>query len=168
MLRHTLKSSVTRSTRAKKGHQSDQGAVWDDVSSMHASYDIASETSAMSDAYDAYQDSIQDLQESLKYVDGAGGLAVAVGKIVKIFDVFDKPATCQKVWDRLLSGVFFDPQVAQETDEHATTKDVESILDKTASLPWEQVDAVGDTEAKPERETKGRRSCLTVCWSMGV
>ena len=35
-------------------------------------------------------------------------MAVAIGEKIVALDVFDKPSTCQKVWDRMLSGVVFD------------------------------------------------------------
>ena len=37
-------------------------------------------------------------------------MAVAFGKQIVCLDLFDKPSTCQKVWDRLLSGGLLDAQ----------------------------------------------------------
>jgi len=46
-------------------------------------------------------------------VEGATGLAVAIGNKVVALDLFDKPATCRKVWNRLLSGLVLDALEAQ-------------------------------------------------------
>ena len=103
-----LKESVTRSLKAGRGHASDQGAVWGEVGRQMASLGSSSETAAMADTYEAYQGRLDEFRERLQYVEGATGLAVAVGPKVVAVDLFDKPSTCRKVWDRLLSGVVMD------------------------------------------------------------
>ena len=82
----------------------------------------------MSDAFDAHQDRIASFRENVRYVDGATGMAVAIGENVVALDVFDKPSTCQKVWDRMLSGVVFDALEAGETDQAPSVADVEQLL----------------------------------------
>lgn len=143
-LRHALKASVSRSVMAKRGHRSDQGEVWQQVSAIHSIHDVTSETGAMSAAFETYQDQIADYQQHLKYVDGATGVAVAVGKQVVAVDVFDKPSTCRKVWDRLLSGVVFDALAAGDVEKLADVEDVERLLHSTGDAHWEQADAVGE------------------------
>ena len=107
-LRRALKASVSRSVKQKRGHRSDQGEVWKEVTALHAAHAVESDTAAMSDAFDSYQDRIASYRDKLKYVDNATGMAVAIGDKVVSVDLFDKPSTCQKVWDRMLSGVVFD------------------------------------------------------------
>jgi len=145
-LRSALKASVSRSVREKRGHRSDQSEVWSEVACLHETHEISSATVAMSDAFDAHRDRIVEYRDSLKYVDGATGMAVAVGGHVVSVDVFDKPVTCQKVWDRLLSGVVFDALEAGKTDEHATADDVERFVGSARDLSWEQTQAVGEGE----------------------
>ena len=44
------------------------------------------------------------------------GMAVAIGKKIVAVDMFDKPSTCSKVWERLMSGYALDalePQADQ-------------------------------------------------------
>lgn len=119
-LRRALKESVTRSVKEQRGYQSDQGRVWQEVAHLQAAHKVQSGTGAMSDAFDTYQDRIAAFREKLKYAEGATGVAVAIGDRVVSVDVFDKPATCQKVWDRLLSGVFFDALEAGNTEKSAS------------------------------------------------
>jgi hypothetical protein len=145
-LRRALKASVSKSVKEKQAHCSDQGEVWEAVACLHAAHGVASDTAAMSDAFDTYQDRIASYRENLKYVDGATGVAVAIGKKVVAIDVFDKPSTCQKVWDRLLSGVVFDALEAGETDQHPLVEDVEQLISDVGDLPWEQAAAVGEGE----------------------
>jgi hypothetical protein len=145
-LRRALKASVSRSVKQKRGHRSDQGEVWKEVTALHASHAVESDTAAMSDAFDSYQDQIACFRDNLGYVDRATGLAVAIGDKVLSVDLFDKPSTCQKVWDRMLSGVVFDALEAGETDKVASVADVEQLLGTAGDLPWEQSEAVGEGE----------------------
>ena len=87
--------------------------MWDKVGELHAVHCVESPTGAMSDTFDAYKDQVTEFQEKLKYVDGASGMAVVIGKKVVGCDLFDKPSTCRKVWDRLLSGLVFDALEAE-------------------------------------------------------
>src|SRR5207253_2303888 len=112
-LRHTLKSSVTESLKAGGGHSSDQSKVWRDVATQQAALGVSSGTHAMSDTFAQYEATLAGYRDALRYVPGAVGLAVAIGPQVVSLDLFDKPMTCQKVWERLLSGVMLEA-VAQE------------------------------------------------------
>ncbi len=145
-LRLALKASVSRSVKEKRGHQSDQGEVWKEVSSLHASHGVTSDTHAMSDAFDSYQDRIATYREKLDYVEKATGMAVAIGDRVVSIDLFDKPSTCEKVWGRMLSGVVFDAIEAGAVDKAVTVADVEQLLTVAGDLPWEPSDTVGEGE----------------------
>jgi hypothetical protein len=145
-LRRALKASVSRSVKEKRGHRSDQGEVWKEVTALHACHAVKSDTAAMSDAFDSYQDQIASYRDKLHYVDNATGMAVAIGDKVLSVDLFDKPSTCQKVWDRMLSGVVFDAMEAGKTDKVASVSDVERLLGAAGDLPWEQSEAVGEGE----------------------
>ena len=145
-LRRALKRSVSKAVREKRGYRSDQGEVWKEVARLNAVHGVASGTAAMSDAFDNYQDRIAAFREKVKYVAGAIGVAVAIGDRVVSVDVFDKPSTCQKVWDRMLSGVVFDALEAGEADKAATVNDVEQLVAVVEELPWESAEAVGEGE----------------------
>ena len=145
-LRRALKASVSQSVKQERGYVSDQGEVWQAVACLHSVHGVASASGAMSDAFHAYDDRIGDYREKLKYVEGASGVAVAIGEKVVAIDVFDKPATCQKVCDRLLSGVVFDALEAGASEKAASVADVEQLVATTAELPWEKSQAVGEGE----------------------
>jgi hypothetical protein len=143
-LRRHLKESVARSVKAGHGHTSDQGAVWGEVSRQMDSLGATSETAAMSDTYERYQDRLKEFQERVQYVEGASGIAVAVGAQVVAVDVFDKPETCRKVWDRLLSGVIMDALEAGKPEKLAEPTDVEGLLSRLRAAAWEPAPAVGE------------------------
>ena len=100
-LRHILKESVSRSAKEGRGHCSDQGGVWKEVSRQMKALGAASATAAMADTYKRHADRLDDFRERLRYIERASGLAVAVGDKIISVDLFDKPATCRKVWGQL-------------------------------------------------------------------
>jgi len=145
-LRYALKASVSRSLKQQRGHRSDQGEVWEEVERQQSSLGAFSGTSAMSDTFIAHRQRVEDAQEKLQYVEGAIGAAVAVGGKVVSCDLFDKPATCQKVWKRLLSGAVLDALEAVAEEKQAEAADVERVLRGLNDLPWESADSVGEGE----------------------
>ena len=103
-LRHMLKSSVSESLRRGTGHRSDQGKVWEEVDKQQATLGVSSKTAAMEDTFVANQEKINLYADQFQYPEGAVGVAVALGDKLVAVDLFDKAATCKKVWRRLLSG----------------------------------------------------------------
>jgi hypothetical protein len=143
-LRRHLKESVARSLKAGHGHTSDQMAVWAEVGRQMDSLGSSSETAAMADTYEAHQGRLSEFRERLKYVEGASRVAVAVGPQVVAVDVFDRPSTCRKVWDRLLSGVVMDALEAGQPERAAEPSDVEGLLARLRAAAWEPAPAVGE------------------------
>jgi hypothetical protein len=145
-LRRVLKKSVGDSIQANRGYRSDQGDVWHEVSRQQAALGASSETHAMFDTYRAHQGRVSEFRERLLYVDGACGLAVAVGNRVVALDLFDKPVTCQKVWQRLLSGYVLDALEEQTESSPPEAAEVERLLELVAAMPWDKADPVGEGE----------------------
>jgi hypothetical protein len=145
-LRHYLKQSVSASLESGLGHTSDQMAVWQEVTRQMSSLKSASPTGAMSDTFESNRPQLDEFRAHLKYVDGATGVAIAVGKQVVALDLFDKPATCRKVWDRLLTGVVLDALEADPSAEESQSSDVEKLIARLESDSWKQVPAVGEGE----------------------
>jgi hypothetical protein len=57
-LRRAVKSSVLASLKSHGGHRADQGKVWEEVELLNSCMAVDSSTSAMSDAFDTYEDQI--------------------------------------------------------------------------------------------------------------
>src|SRR5580704_7886478 len=145
-LRHILKASVTRSLKEDGTRRSAQGAVWASVDDMQMRYAVESPTGAMADTFDTYKDQLDEFREHLKYVDGACGLAVVIGKRVVGCDLFDKPSTCRKVWDRLLSGLALETIATKETDEKAEVGDIDRLIATTRAADWQATAPIGEGE----------------------
>jgi hypothetical protein len=145
-LRYALRASVSSSLRDFDTRQSDQHEVWNQVAMCQKLHAVESATHAMSDTFDACQDQLAELRDKLKYVEGASGMAVVIGDKVVGYDLFDKPSTCRKVWDRLLSGLFFDAVEATESNEIAETSDIDALLATTHAAAWQPTKPIGEGE----------------------
>jgi ARG and Rhodanese-Phosphatase-superfamily-associated Protein domain len=165
-LRYSLKHSVSESLEKGHGHRSDQGRVWDEVASYQRAQGVSSPTSALEDTFESHREKLSDLQKRFQYVAGASGLAVALDDQVVTFDLFDKPDTCHKVWDRLLSGVLLEalipppPEKAQKQPPKAA--DVEVFLADLSVAPWQGPVAAGEGRefrSPPTRPTQASALC---------
>lgn len=166
-LRRSLKLSVSRSLSEGHGHRSDQGAVWSEVSRQMTALGSDSKTSAMADTYEDHRDRIGEFRSHLGYVTGATGLAVAVGPAVVALDIFDKPATCRKIWDRLLSGFIMDALEEARTEPLAEPSSVEDLLERLRGASWRESPAVGDgREYRTEPDLDTHASALTFSSSL--
>lgn len=143
-LHYKLKASVSESMKSDGSHRSDQGAVWQEVEKKQAAFGFSSKTMAMSDTYDNLADKMTEYREKLKYPEGAVGVAVAVGPKVVCVDVFDRPATCQKAWDRLLSGCIVDALEGTAAEGNADANVVEQVMAESKATTWTQAPAVGE------------------------
>jgi hypothetical protein len=143
-LRHHLKRSVADSLKSGRGHTSDQMAVWGEVTRQMTSLGSSSETGAMADTYETYRERLDEFRDQIAYIEGATGIAIAVGTKVVALDVFDKPSTCRKVWRRLLTGVVMDALESSPSDQVAQPSDVEALLAQLRDSVWDQAPAVGE------------------------
>jgi hypothetical protein len=160
-LRHILKESVTRSTKEGRGHGSDQHEVWKEVTRQMGSLGTTSDTGAMADTYEAYRHRLDEFTEHVKYVEGASGLAVAVGAKLVSVDLFDKPATCRKVWGRLLTGLVMDALEAGPTEEQPGQELVQEALGRLRTDPWQPTQPVGVGE-EYRSDSDGRHATALV------
>ncbi len=143
-LRHILKKSAYQSMKEGRGYNSDQTEVWTEVNRQMSSLGTSSETTAMSDTFETHRQQLDEFRGRLKYTEGATGLAVAIGKKVVALDLFDKPSTCAKIWDRLLSGVVMDALEKRSSTESAERSDVEALFARLHDASWEPAPAVGE------------------------
>ena len=161
-LLYCLKASVSRSVQAGGSHTSDQGAIWREVARQQESLGASSGTGAMSDTYEAHRQRLDEFREKVRYIEGASGVVVAVGGKVVALDVFDKPTTCRKVWDRLMSGFVMDALEVGETEHQVEISDVARLLDGLGHFNWQPAQTVGEGEEyRAETPTGDHASALS-------
>jgi hypothetical protein len=143
-MHYAMKSSVTESLKRSAGHRSDQGEVWREVQKTQAAFSVSSPTMAMADTYTNLSGKLAEYQEKLKYPAGAVGVAVAVGGKVVCVDAFDKPATCEKAWERILSGCIVAALEDESKTEQLEAEAVEKVLAESQTATWTEAPAVGE------------------------
>lgn len=143
-LHYQLKSSVSNSLKRQAGHRSDQRAVWQEVEKKQAAFGFSSPTAALADTYDNLAGKMTEYRERLQYPAGAVGVAVAVGPQVVCVDLFDKPATCRKAWDRLLSGCIIDVLDGTAGAGQVAADAVSRMMAESQAAVWTEAPAVGD------------------------
>ena len=100
----------------------------------------------MSDTFDAYRHRVAEVQDRLRYVEGAYGMAIAIGNNVVGVDLFDKPSTCKKVWNRLLSGFAWDALESKSGKSQVGSGEVKKMLAAASGMTWKTAEAVGEGE----------------------
>jgi len=122
-----------------------QNSTVDDAFDYRDSHEIGLRSSDRI-LFPALTDERSDYRDNVKYVNGATGVAVAIGERVVALDVFDKPSTCRKVWDRILSGCILDASQAEAEEGQADAAKVERLLSSAEAADWQQVQPVGEGE----------------------
>ncbi|MEW6574018.1 MAG: DUF6569 family protein [Bacillota bacterium] len=102
----TLRSSkavqVAESVEASGMFLADQGAIWDEIDRKQFVMDVACPTGAVHDIYKGYQDRLEEYVAGLQPQPGQAGVAVFINGRFSCLDLFNQPATLQKIWDKLL------------------------------------------------------------------
>ena len=120
--------------------------VWRFIMSKHLATGTFSPKENMSDVFVNHPQVVQELRQELPYPEGASGIAAAInGKVVGI-DLFDKPDTLQKVWDRLvvlgLTLDYLDLRNADRLGDRAA-KPVQLYMEAVSEASWQEVPTVG-------------------------
>ncbi|MDG2222060.1 MAG: hypothetical protein P8L85_11805 [Rubripirellula sp.] len=142
-LRGKLKKSVSNAIEAKQGHRSDQREVWTEVSKLHRANGVTSSTGSMSAAFEKHKRKTSAYKQKLPYVDGAIGIAIVINQQVVTVDLFDRPDTCRKVWDRLVMSAIFD--VTELHDQVVPTDArLQELLELSSHASWRENATVGE------------------------
>jgi hypothetical protein len=111
-LRRMMCAQVTQSYRSMGAPCSDQGEVWREVDRKLAETQSASDTSYLDKAYEDAEPQLRPVLEQLPAPEGACGAVFAYGGRVVGFDLFDRPRTLGRLWEKLLRAYAIDARVA--------------------------------------------------------
>jgi hypothetical protein len=116
-----------------------QSRIWAAIQQQHR----ATGTENLSDALDARRKAAEGSRHGLHYVEGAAGIALALGGKVVSVDVFDKPQTCKALWCRFAEGLLLDAQEMPAAARRASGSDVAVKLYMIQDVRWQRLDPVG-------------------------
>ena len=110
---------------------SDQGEVWNEVQACLSGVSAQSETSSLTDAFDAAEETLKEHAKRLVLPEGAAGVLVGRNDRIIGMDLFDSPKTLKTLWDRLSDAYFFDalrdPAAAPQTPADNAQRFVERL-----------------------------------------
>ncbi|MGC9328865.1 MAG: ARPP-1 family domain-containing protein [Candidatus Hinthialibacter sp.] len=108
--------SVQRSRKESGAAYSDQGAVWEEISSNLRDMNAHSSTESITDGYQKSQDRIHEYREKFILPDKAVGVLAVSGGCIMGLDCFDSPQSFQQCWGRLSESYFIDAIQNQEDE----------------------------------------------------
>jgi len=146
-MRSLLTGSVSKSYRTRGQARSDQGALWNKVNESIEGSGTVSPTSSMSDIVEQHREMLAGYAGALKCPSTARGVIVAIDGRFVAMDVFDKPSTLAKTWDRLILGYAQDAMLyADNQAEVAADFSVDSasaMLNRMAGREGSEFPSVG-------------------------
>ncbi len=113
-LRKMMHGHVTRSYRASGTPRSDQGEVWREVDRKLAESGSLSDTAYLDKCYEDTEPLLREVAVQLAVPEGACGAVFAFGGKIVGFDLFDRPATLARLWDKLVRAYAIDARVAAD------------------------------------------------------
>lgn len=148
MIRANKQRRVHESLRGDRGHDADQGAVWQEVGESMRASKTSSNTAALHEAYQQREPELDAFRQSLHIPDQAVGLAVFRGRQFLGLDLFDRHSTLVCFWKNLLDSYAIDWLFAGESeagqDAEQDTRIVQSHLERAASGKWERFASPGE------------------------
>jgi hypothetical protein len=122
----------------------DQGAIWAEVGRKMSEMGSSSASAALHDVFQDYGERLDQVLQSLPAPDGCHGAAFAVNGNIVGADLFDKSATLNKLWPKLLKGYAID--ALEDAREKAKLLEPESVtgwLKKASSAKHDCFDSPG-------------------------
>jgi hypothetical protein len=113
-LRKMMHGHVTRSYRASGAAHSDQGEVWGEVERKLTESGSMSDTAYLDKAYEDTEPMLREVLGKLSVPEGACGVVFAFGGQIIGFDLFDRPATLARLWEKLVRAYAIDARVAPD------------------------------------------------------
>jgi hypothetical protein len=144
-LRAAKARDVSRSLKMKQGFHADQGEVWSRVAKYERLYQHSSETSNLSDVYEARMKELDALAASFTAADNANGLAVFVGRTLTAIDIFNGKELYRHYFPRILKGVVFGERgkTTEMLSEAEARFKALDLLDLLESAPCEEYPGAG-------------------------
>jgi len=107
-LRAVKAQQVHDRLRATGMHGSDQGALWQGIARRHRGLEQYAPTGRMEALYEKEREPLEESLRHLPCCPGAVGVVAVIGGRIACADVFDSPATLEKLWPRLVTSYALD------------------------------------------------------------
>jgi hypothetical protein len=140
-LRAMMCAGTTDSLKRTGKVHVDQGMVWNHVEAMLGRAGARSPTRAYHALYENWHQELADYEARLRMPDQAFGVAVAIDGKLEAVDLFDKPSTLHKLWQRLARSYIVAALCPQAP--RSTKTDVNEVMGSILSSAGESYVPVG-------------------------
>ncbi len=142
-LRAKMSKSSHDAYKAVGAPRADQGEVWGEVARKLDSMGSVSGSFALEQTYQDYDAKLGEVLQGLRPPEGCSGVVFAFGGRVAGVDLFDQPATLQKLWGKLVRAYALDALERKETAAPVTAEAVRRWLGASAAATAETFKSPG-------------------------
>jgi hypothetical protein len=107
-LRRGVHQDVMYSIREGSGYRTNQGRVWDVLAAKLARMKVSSDTDAMSDIYESYDDQLRHYTEKFSMVENQKGFLVTINGQIVGLEIFDSPESMEKYFEKMIHSYALD------------------------------------------------------------
>lgn len=156
-----LRAKVSRSVKSNRDltgvPSSDQMSVWNDVSYSLMEASAVSATDSLKDAFAEKKEILGEYTDSLELPADAAGVLIASGDQIIGMDLFDSPATLQKIWPRMSRGYYLEASSRKEEarSDKALAEDFLKKLPAQVNLVKKPIGSGDELEVAGEDVTGG-------------
>lgn len=146
-MRRSKSESVSRNLKARRGHESDQGEVWDSVDKAQKKHKVCSTTDNLSDIYETKRIDLERVASSFHCDESANGMVIFLGKELLGLDVFNRSDVYAEYFPRILRSLAIEIQGAPIPGEPIAESEAQyrvgEFLDELAKASSESYPGVG-------------------------
>ncbi|HXF50613.1 MAG TPA: DUF6569 family protein [Dehalococcoidia bacterium] len=142
-LRRAVAAQVARSVAAARVRWADQAAVWEHVDTALALATASTRTRALDDAFRAKRSPLRQAERAIPYVEGAAGLACAIGGRLVYAEFFDRPEACRRMWQRLVRSAALEAALATSHAGQVSSEEVAAWLRSVKDGALQRFPAIG-------------------------
>ncbi len=143
-LRSKKMAQVSSALAAEGVAFADQGAVWDDISVKMRRMNATSDSEAMSDIYEQYQDRLESYVGAFSVKEDQVGAVFAIDGQARGVEIFDKATTFERQFKKLLRSWGLDAIDSPMAGHPLVDVDeIEGLLDDVTRVESRSYEAVG-------------------------
>lgn len=142
-LRAKLSSYASEAYSARGEPRSNQGEVWKEVSAKLLEMKSPSPSAALHQAYDDHEKTLDGMCREVPPPEGALGAVFVIGGKVAGVDIFDRPETLRKLWQKIVRAAGLDALPLAENEDRLTRDEVRSWLERSRAADLKEFKSPG-------------------------
>lgn len=142
-LRRQKAAQVSMNLAAEQGFASDQGAIWAEIDRTQEHMRTNAPTGALHETYRQKDEELNHMVEDLQLYPGQVGIAAYISNRFICLDLFDKAATLEKLWPRLLRSYALDALASTDSRLDAPLPEAAEVIGKIDNSTYLTYPSVG-------------------------